>query len=93
MLKVQLQGIIQGKYVDHFLVQVVEIQKRLTVADSVLRTWTDVQKTWAYLESIFKTCDDIRQQLPEDADRFTGIDVEFQVCIHHCHAVVSIPTE
>lgn len=78
--QVQLQGIIQSKHVDHFLSQVVELQKQLTVADSVLMTWMEVQRTWAYLESIFKGCDDICQQLPSDALRFQAIDAEFQVC-------------
>lgn len=79
-LKVQLQGIFQSKHVHHFLLQVVELQKQLTIADSVLLTWMEVQRTWAYLESIFKGCDDLRQQLPGDANRFQAIDSEFQVC-------------
>lgn len=79
-LKVQLQGIFQSKHVQHFLLQVVGLQKQLTIADSVLLTWMEVQRTWAYLESIFKGCDDLRQQLPGDANRFQAIDLEFQVC-------------
>ncbi|XP_028435224.1 dynein heavy chain 11, axonemal isoform X2 [Perca flavescens] len=76
--QVQLQGIFQSKHVRHFLFQVVELQKQLTVADSVLMVWMEVQRTWAYLESIFKSCDDICQQLPADAHRFQAIDAEFQ---------------
>ncbi|TKS81941.1 Dynein heavy chain 17, axonemal [Collichthys lucidus] len=76
--QVQLQGIFQSKHVDHFMFQVVELQKQLTVADSVLMVWMEVQRTWAYLESIFKGCDDICQQLPADAHRFQAIDAEFQ---------------
>ncbi|KAL6109087.1 dnah11 [Pungitius sinensis] len=76
--QVQLQGIFQSKHVHHFLLQVVELQKQLTVADSVLMVWIEVQRTWVYLESIFKSCDDICQQLPADAQRFETIDLEFQ---------------
>ncbi|XP_028983813.1 dynein axonemal heavy chain 11 isoform X2 [Betta splendens] len=76
--QVQLQGIFQSKYVDHFRFQVMELQKQLTVADSVLTVWIEVQRTWAYLESIFRGCDDICQQLPLDAHRFQAIDAEFQ---------------
>uniref|UniRef100_UPI0037E727D7 dynein axonemal heavy chain 11 n=1 Tax=Semicossyphus pulcher TaxID=241346 RepID=UPI0037E727D7 len=76
--QVQLQGIFQSKHVDHFLLQVVELQKQLTVADSVLLVWMEVQRTWIYLQSIFKGCDDICQQLPADAHRFQAIDAEFQ---------------
>ncbi|GAA6224990.1 dynein heavy chain 11, axonemal-like isoform X1 [Lates japonicus] len=76
--QVQLQGVFQSKHVDHFLSQVLELQKQLTVADSVLMVWMEVQRTWAYLESIFKGCDDICQQLPADAHRFQAIDGEFK---------------
>lgn len=93
MLKVQLQGIFQSKHVDHFQFQVMELQKQLTVADSVLMVWMEVQRTWADLESIFKGCDDICQQLPADAHRFQAIDVEFQVCTRYyvSHIVMTIP--
>uniref|UniRef100_A0A7N8XYV6 Dynein axonemal heavy chain 11 n=1 Tax=Mastacembelus armatus TaxID=205130 RepID=A0A7N8XYV6_9TELE len=76
--QVQLQAIFQSKHVDHFLLQVIELQKQLTVADSVLMVWMEVQRTWAYLESIFKGCGDICQQLPVDAHRFQAVDAEFQ---------------
>uniref|UniRef100_A0A665V5K8 Dynein, axonemal, heavy chain 11 n=1 Tax=Echeneis naucrates TaxID=173247 RepID=A0A665V5K8_ECHNA len=76
--QVQLQGVLQSKHVEHFLLQVLELQKQLTVADSVLMVWMDVQRTWAYLQSIFKGCDDISQQLPADAHRFQAIDGEFK---------------
>ncbi|XP_061632559.1 dynein axonemal heavy chain 11 isoform X3 [Phyllopteryx taeniolatus] len=76
--QVQLQGIFQSKHIYHFLGEVVELQRQLTVADSVLMVWMEVQRTWAYLESIFKGCDDICQQLPTDAHRFQMIDAEFQ---------------
>ncbi|XP_034410206.1 dynein heavy chain 11, axonemal [Cyclopterus lumpus] len=76
--QVQLQGIFQSKHVHHFLFRVVELQTQLTVADSVLMVWIEVQRTWAYLKSIFKSCDDICQQLPADTHRFQAIDAEFQ---------------
>ncbi|XP_068180103.1 dynein axonemal heavy chain 11 [Antennarius striatus] len=76
--QVQLQGIFQSKHVDHFLSQVVQLQKQLTVADSVLMVWMEVQRAWTNLESIFKGFDDICQQLPADAHRFREIDAEFQ---------------
>uniref|UniRef100_A0A7N6BNC5 AAA+ ATPase domain-containing protein n=1 Tax=Anabas testudineus TaxID=64144 RepID=A0A7N6BNC5_ANATE len=76
--QIQLQAIFQSKHVDYFRFQVVELQKQLTVADSVLMVWMEVQRTWAYLESIFKGCDDICQQLPADAHKFQVIDAEFQ---------------
>ncbi|XP_041843992.1 dynein heavy chain 11, axonemal [Melanotaenia boesemani] len=76
--QVQLQMVCQSKHVDHFLFQAVELQNQLTVADTVLMVWMEVQRTWVYLESIFKGCDDICQQLPADTHRFQAIDAEFQ---------------
>ncbi|XP_061574307.1 dynein axonemal heavy chain 11 [Cololabis saira] len=77
--QIQLQSVFQSKHIEHFLlIQAMEIQNQLTVADSVLVVWMEVQRTWAYLESIFKGCDDICQQLPTDALRFQAIDAEFQ---------------
>uniref|UniRef100_A0A3Q3AWS9 Dynein axonemal heavy chain 11 n=1 Tax=Kryptolebias marmoratus TaxID=37003 RepID=A0A3Q3AWS9_KRYMA len=76
--QIQLQSVFQSKHVDHFLLQAVELQSKLTVADSVLIVWMEVQRSWAYLESIFKGFDDIHQQLPADAQRFQAVDAEFQ---------------
>ena len=38
-----------------------------------------VQRTWLHLESIFIGSEDIRRQLPEDTERFEGIDQDFKV--------------
>lgn len=79
VLQIQLQSVFQSKHVDHFLPQAVELQNQLTVADSVLVVWMEVQRSWVYLESIFKGFDDIHQQLPADTQRFQAVDAEFQV--------------
>ncbi|XP_037532275.1 dynein heavy chain 11, axonemal [Nematolebias whitei] len=76
--QIQLQSVFQSKHVDHFLLQAVELQNQLTVADSVLVVWMEVQRSWVDLESIFKGFDDIHQQLPADTQRFQAVDAEFQ---------------
>ena len=53
-------------------------QKRLSVVDTVISLWFDVQRTWSHLESIFIGSDDIRKQLPVDSKRFDDIDEEFK---------------
>eukprot|EP00061_Rhincodon_typus_P015039 g42491.t1 len=77
--QVQLQVILLSKYVEYFQQQVSTWQKKLTVADSVIFIWMEVQRTWSHLESIFIGSEDIRNQLPEDAKRFDGIDSDFKV--------------
>ncbi|KAI1886190.1 hypothetical protein AGOR_G00211440 [Albula goreensis] len=76
--QVQLQAILQSKHVEHFRSQVSEWQRWLTVADTVLLTWLEVQRTWAHLESIFIGSEDIRRQLPDDTHRFLCIDADFK---------------
>ncbi|XP_043921477.1 dynein axonemal heavy chain 11 [Protopterus annectens] len=76
--QVQLQAILLSKHVEYFIEQVSSWQKKLTVADSVISIWVEVQRTWSHLESIFIGSDDIRNQLPEDAKQFDGIDADFK---------------
>ncbi|XP_051008480.1 dynein axonemal heavy chain 11 [Acomys russatus] len=76
--QVQLQTLLQSKHVEYFMDQVLSWQNKLNTADVVIFTWMDVQRTWAHLESIFLSSEDIRMQLVEDARRFDGVDAEFK---------------
>lgn len=40
-----------------------------------------MQRTWSHLESIFIGSEDIRNQLPEDSQRFDDIDKDFKELI------------
>ena len=62
-----------------FLEKVTIWQRKLGVVDTVLSTWTDVQRKWQALESIFVGSADIRVQLPEDSKRFDSVNADFQV--------------
>ncbi|CAH2292037.1 dynein heavy chain 9, axonemal [Pelobates cultripes] len=76
--QVQLQNLMTSKYIAFFLEEVSGWQKKLSTADSVISIWFEVQRTWSHLESIFIGSDDIRSQLPEDSQRFEGIDTDFK---------------
>ncbi|XP_043280370.1 dynein beta chain, ciliary isoform X2 [Venturia canescens] len=76
--QVQLQNLITSKFIAHFLEEVSTWQKKLCIADQVTTVWFEVQRTWMHLESIFMSSEDIRRQLPVDADRFDRIDEEFK---------------
>lgn len=67
--QVQLQNLMSSKYIAHFLDEVSSWQNRLSVADSVIAVWLEVQRTWSHLESIFIGSEDIRSQLPEVTHR------------------------
>ncbi|XP_030631579.1 dynein axonemal heavy chain 9 isoform X2 [Chanos chanos] len=76
--QVQLQNLMSSKHIAYFLEDVSLWQRRLSVADSVISIWFEVQRTWSHLESIFIGSEDIRSQLPEDSKRFEGIDTDFK---------------
>ena len=62
-----------------FLEQVTLWQRKLGTVDVVLATWSDVQRKWQALESIFVGSADIRVQLPGDSARFDALNVDFKV--------------
>ncbi|XP_053528697.1 dynein axonemal heavy chain 9 isoform X1 [Artibeus jamaicensis] len=76
--QVQLQNLMTSKHVTFFLEEVSGWQKKLSTADVVISMWFDVQQTWSHLESIFIGSEDIRAQLPQDSERFEGIDIDFK---------------
>uniref|UniRef100_A0A672SY14 Dynein axonemal heavy chain 17 n=1 Tax=Sinocyclocheilus grahami TaxID=75366 RepID=A0A672SY14_SINGR len=80
--QVQLQNLMTSKYISFFLEEVSTWQRKLSVTDSVISIWFEVQRTWSHLESIFIGSDDIRSQLPEDSKRFDGIDTDFKELTH-----------
>ena len=89
-----------SKYIAHFLTEVTSWQKKLSQADQVISILLEVQRTWSHLESIFVGSEDIRNQLPEDSNRFDKIDREFGVinsiffiiyyCYKHIHKKKSL---
>ncbi|KAJ0060498.1 hypothetical protein NL108_014189, partial [Boleophthalmus pectinirostris] len=88
--QVQLQNLMSSKHIAHFLEQVSWWQSRLSVADSVISIWLEVQRTWSHLESIFMGSEDIRAQLPEDSRRFEGIDVDFKELANTMHQTPNV---
>ncbi|XP_076235061.1 dynein beta chain, ciliary [Calliopsis andreniformis] len=76
--QVQLQTMLGSKFVGYFLGEILDWQKKLSNADSVINAWFEVQRAWVHLESIFIGSEDIRSQLPEESKRFEKIDRDFK---------------
>lgn len=76
--QVALQNMMTSKFIDFFLGEVSEWQKKLSNADQVIQVFFEVQRKWSYLESIFIGSEDIRSQLPEDSRRFEKINRDFR---------------
>ncbi|TWW81709.1 Dynein heavy chain 9, axonemal [Takifugu flavidus] len=88
--QVQLQNLISSKYVAHFLDEVSSWQNRLSVVDTVISIWFEVQRTWTHLESIFIGSEDICSQMPEDTKRFEGIDADFKVLAYAAYQTPNV---
>ncbi|XP_065217396.1 dynein beta chain, ciliary [Planococcus citri] len=88
--QVQLQNLITSKFVAHFLNEVSEWQKTLSIADQVITVWFEVQRTWLHLESIFMSSEDIKKQLPEDSARFFRVDEEFKVLMQEITKTLNV---
>jgi len=72
-----LQSMAASRFVAPFIDQVQLWEKRLSNVAEVIDVWVVVQRKWMYLEGIF-LAGDIRQQLPNEARKFEGIDKSFK---------------
>lgn len=77
--QIQIQNMLSSKFVGYFHGEVADWQIKLNTAYRVINSWLEVQRIWAYLETIFIGSGDIRIQLPEDTKRFEMVDKEFKV--------------
>ena len=73
-----VQGMMASKYLATFEEAVTKWQKDLSSVSDVLGQMIDVQRKWAYLETLFIGSEEVRKELPEDAERFSKIDVSFK---------------
>jgi dynein heavy chain len=73
-----LQNMMGNRFMGFFEVSITEWKNKLAKVRSVLDIWSEVQRAWCSLESIFLGSEDIREQLPEDAKRFDTIDGDFR---------------
>jgi dynein heavy chain, axonemal len=69
-----LQQVASSRYVYAFLGRVRHWEQALNRISEVIDIWLIVQKKWQYLEGIFMGSDDIRQQLKDEAKKFTKND-------------------
>lgn len=76
--QVQVHTMINSKFIAHFESEFAQWAIKLEMAENVINMWTDVQRKWTYLESIFIRSEDLRRQLPEDTKIFDKIDANFR---------------
>lgn len=70
-----VQGTLASRYVKQFLEETQRWQKHLANVADVFLLLGEIQRTWSYLEPLFIGSDEVKRELPEDAKRFEGIDM------------------
>lgn len=79
--QVQIQNMVNSKYTAFYENQIREWSEKLSTADTIIATWTEVQRKWLYLESIFLGSEDIQRQLPIDSKRFSATNQQFKAIL------------
>eukprot|EP00960_Hanusia_phi_P002894 85528-Hanusia_phi.AAC.3 len=84
--QVQVQNMMGSRYLSTFEAQVTGWQRKLSSVADVVAIMTEIQRTWAYLETLFIGSEEVRKELPEDAERFAGIDVDVKQVLKDMYA-------
>ena len=72
--QVVVQGMLANRYMKTFEEAITGWNKKLMMVADVNQILSEIQRTWAYLESLFIHSDEVKKELPEAADRFKKID-------------------
>ena len=74
--QLQIQNMMDSRYLSTFEAEVTLWQKTLSGVADVVSIMNEIQRTWAYLETLFIGSEEVKKELPEDTLRFAGIDVD-----------------
>lgn len=72
-----LQSMSASPFCGPFMPTVQKWEKCLTLVSEIIEEWMATQRKWIYLEGIF-IGGDIRDQLPDEAEKFDAIDMSFR---------------
>ena len=85
--QVQVQNMMGSRYLSTFEKQVTSWQKNLSSVADVVQIMAEIQRTWAYLETLFIGSDEVKKELPEDAVRFAKIDVDVKEILADIYSI------
>jgi dynein heavy chain len=76
--QVLVQGMIANRYMKTFEEPILGWNKKLMNVYDVNQILSEIQRTWAYLESLFIHSEEVKRELPDAAQRFKTIDEEIK---------------
>lgn len=82
--QVLVQNMASSRFVGQFQEKVLYWQKSLATVAEVIQILSEIQRTWSYLEDLFIHSDEVKKELPEDAERFIGIDEGVKEVLGDC---------
>lgn len=85
-----VQGMMASRYLAQFEAEVTRWQQELATTNDVFLLLQEIQRTWSYLEPLFIHSDEVKRELPEDAVRFAGIDVDVKALLKEAWAARNI---
>lgn len=74
--QVQVQNMFASRFLSTFETEVVSWQKTLANISEVSTLLSEVQRSWVFLENLFIFSDEVKKELPEESDKFVGIDMD-----------------
>ncbi|KAK9817742.1 hypothetical protein WJX72_001478 [[Myrmecia] bisecta] len=74
--QVLVQGMMANRYMNTFRDDILGWNKKLMNVSDVNQIMSEIQRTWAYLESLFIHSEEVKKELPEATHRFANIDKE-----------------
>lgn len=84
------QGMASSRYRSQFEAEVVGWQKALGTINEVYVVLQAIQRAWSYLEPLFVGSEEVRRELPEDAFRFAGIDLDVRKVLQEAWATRNV---
>eukprot|EP01033_Poteriospumella_lacustris_P002495 gene2501-1816_t len=85
-----VQGMLASRFVKQFLEEAQMWQKSLANVADVFVLIGEIQRTWSYLEPLFIGSDEVKRELPEDAKRFEGIDINVKTELKRCWEIRNV---
>ena len=73
--QVLVQGMMANRYMATFRDAVLGWNSKLMSVADVVVLLGEIQRTWAYLESLFIASEEVKKELPEATKRFASVDV------------------
>jgi dynein heavy chain len=74
--QVLVQGMMANRYMNTFRDAILGWNKKLMAVADVVAILAEIQRTWAYLESLFIASEEVKKELPEATERFAKIDAD-----------------